>query len=37
MAARPFDEALLVRAGDAFQTATEWHLQVPPLAAPVAS
>jgi aspartyl-tRNA(Asn)/glutamyl-tRNA(Gln) amidotransferase subunit A len=37
MAARPFDEALLVRAGDAFQRATEWHLQVPPLAAPVAS
>jgi aspartyl-tRNA(Asn)/glutamyl-tRNA(Gln) amidotransferase subunit A len=37
MAARPFDEALLVRAGDAFQKATEWHLQVPPLAAPVAS
>lgn len=29
LAARPFDEALLVRAGDAYQAVTDWHLQVP--------
>ncbi len=28
---RPFDEALLVRVGDAFQQATDWHLRLPPL------
>ncbi|HEY6760392.1 MAG TPA: amidase [Baekduia sp.] len=32
LAARPFDEALLVRVGDAYQRATDWHLRVPPLA-----
>jgi aspartyl-tRNA(Asn)/glutamyl-tRNA(Gln) amidotransferase subunit A len=37
LAARPFEEALLVRAGDAYQQATDWHLRVPPLAAGVAS
>ncbi|MEV4420926.1 amidase [Patulibacter sp. NPDC049589] len=31
LAARPFEEALLIRAGDAFQQATDWHLRVPPL------
>jgi aspartyl-tRNA(Asn)/glutamyl-tRNA(Gln) amidotransferase subunit A len=31
LAARPFEEALLVRTGDAFQQATDWHLRVPPL------
>ncbi len=31
LAARPFEEALLVRAGDAYQRATDWHLRVPPL------
>jgi aspartyl-tRNA(Asn)/glutamyl-tRNA(Gln) amidotransferase subunit A len=29
---RPFDEALVLRAGDAFQQVTDWHLQVPPIA-----
>lgn len=32
LAARPFEEALLVRAGDAYQQATAWHLAEPPLA-----
>ncbi|HWF71956.1 MAG TPA: amidase [Solirubrobacteraceae bacterium] len=32
LAARPFEEELLVRAGDAYQRATNWHLQVPALA-----
>jgi aspartyl-tRNA(Asn)/glutamyl-tRNA(Gln) amidotransferase subunit A len=36
LAARPFEEDLLVRAGDAFQHATDWHLRVPPLAAEAA-
>jgi aspartyl-tRNA(Asn)/glutamyl-tRNA(Gln) amidotransferase subunit A len=31
LAARPWEEALLVRAGDAFQRATEWHLAEPGL------
>ncbi|MDQ8044418.1 MAG: amidase [Solirubrobacteraceae bacterium] len=31
IAARPFEEALLVQAGDAFQQASDWHLRVPPL------
>ncbi len=31
LAGRPFEEALLVRTGDAFQQATDWHLRVPPL------
>jgi aspartyl-tRNA(Asn)/glutamyl-tRNA(Gln) amidotransferase subunit A len=33
LGARPFEEGLLVRAGDAYQQATDWHLQAPPLAA----
>jgi aspartyl-tRNA(Asn)/glutamyl-tRNA(Gln) amidotransferase subunit A len=36
VAARPFEEALLIRAGDAYQRATDWHTRVPPsLADPV--
>jgi aspartyl-tRNA(Asn)/glutamyl-tRNA(Gln) amidotransferase subunit A len=34
LAARPFEEAVLVRVGDAYQQATDWHRRVPPLAAP---
>jgi len=30
LAARPFEEALLVRVGDAYQQATDWHLRTPP-------
>jgi aspartyl-tRNA(Asn)/glutamyl-tRNA(Gln) amidotransferase subunit A len=37
LGARPFEEALLVRAGDAYQQATDWHLRVPPLATSVAA
>jgi aspartyl-tRNA(Asn)/glutamyl-tRNA(Gln) amidotransferase subunit A len=37
LAARPFEEALLVTAGDAYQTVTDWHRRVPPLAATVAT
>jgi aspartyl-tRNA(Asn)/glutamyl-tRNA(Gln) amidotransferase subunit A len=29
--ARPFDEATALRAGHAFQRATDWHLRAPPL------
>ncbi|MFI6826457.1 amidase [Kribbella sp. NPDC050241] len=29
---RPFDEALVLRAGDAYQQATDWHLRQPALA-----
>jgi aspartyl-tRNA(Asn)/glutamyl-tRNA(Gln) amidotransferase subunit A len=29
--ARPFDEASALRAGHAFQRATDWHLRAPPL------
>jgi aspartyl-tRNA(Asn)/glutamyl-tRNA(Gln) amidotransferase subunit A len=32
LAASPFAEATLVRTGQAFQSMTEWHLQVPQLA-----
>jgi len=28
---RPFDEALVLRAGHAFQQATQWHLRRPPI------
>jgi aspartyl-tRNA(Asn)/glutamyl-tRNA(Gln) amidotransferase subunit A len=35
VAAAPFAEDVLVRIGDAFQRATDWHLRVPPLAAEV--
>jgi aspartyl-tRNA(Asn)/glutamyl-tRNA(Gln) amidotransferase subunit A len=32
IAGRPFDEALLIRIGDAYQRRTDWHLHVPPTA-----
>ena len=32
VAGRPFDEALVLRVGDAYQSVTEWHLSMPPLA-----
>ncbi|SKX01670.1 amidase, AmiD [Mycobacteroides abscessus subsp. massiliense] len=31
LVARPLDEALLVRAGHAYQEATDWHRRHPPL------
>ena len=30
---KPFDEATILKVGDAYQTATDWHLAVPPIAA----
>jgi aspartyl-tRNA(Asn)/glutamyl-tRNA(Gln) amidotransferase subunit A len=33
LAGRPFDEALVLRAGDAYQQATDFHLRVPPIVA----
>jgi aspartyl-tRNA(Asn)/glutamyl-tRNA(Gln) amidotransferase subunit A len=33
VAGRPFEEALVIRCGDAFQAATDWHLRVPSLLA----
>jgi aspartyl-tRNA(Asn)/glutamyl-tRNA(Gln) amidotransferase subunit A len=33
IAGRPFDEALVLKVGDAFQQATDWHLRIPPLVA----
>jgi aspartyl-tRNA(Asn)/glutamyl-tRNA(Gln) amidotransferase subunit A len=36
IAGRPFDEAAVLRAGDAFQTRTAWHLEVPELASALA-
>lgn len=32
IAGRPFEEALVLRAADAYQATTDWHLRVPPLA-----
>jgi aspartyl-tRNA(Asn)/glutamyl-tRNA(Gln) amidotransferase subunit A len=32
IAGRPFDEATVLRAGDAYQRRTDWHLRVPPAA-----
>jgi aspartyl-tRNA(Asn)/glutamyl-tRNA(Gln) amidotransferase subunit A len=29
---RPFDEATVLRAADAYQRATDWHTRRPPLA-----
>jgi aspartyl-tRNA(Asn)/glutamyl-tRNA(Gln) amidotransferase subunit A len=31
---RPFDEAVVLRAGHAYETATTWHTMRPPLAGP---
>jgi aspartyl-tRNA(Asn)/glutamyl-tRNA(Gln) amidotransferase subunit A len=33
IAARPFGEVTMLRAADAFQTVSDWHLQVPAIAA----
>jgi aspartyl-tRNA(Asn)/glutamyl-tRNA(Gln) amidotransferase subunit A len=33
LAARPFEEAVALKAGDAYQRVSDWHLRVPPLAA----
>jgi aspartyl-tRNA(Asn)/glutamyl-tRNA(Gln) amidotransferase subunit A len=33
LAARPFEEALALKAGDAYQSLTDWHLRVPGLVA----
>ena len=33
IAGRPFEDALVLRAGDVYQSVTDWHLQVPPIAA----
>ncbi|HVV35405.1 MAG TPA: amidase [Acidimicrobiales bacterium] len=32
LAGRPFDEATILRAGDAYQSATDWHVRIPPMA-----
>jgi aspartyl-tRNA(Asn)/glutamyl-tRNA(Gln) amidotransferase subunit A len=32
IAARPFDEVTMLRAADAYQRVTDWHLRVPPVA-----
>jgi aspartyl-tRNA(Asn)/glutamyl-tRNA(Gln) amidotransferase subunit A len=31
LATRPFEEALALQIGDAYQSATDWHLRVPPM------
>ena len=33
LAGRPFDEALVLKAADAYQQDTDWHLRLPPIAA----
>lgn len=33
IAGRPFDEATVLRVGDAYQSVTDWHARTPPLAA----
>jgi aspartyl-tRNA(Asn)/glutamyl-tRNA(Gln) amidotransferase subunit A len=33
LAGRPFDEALVLKAADAYQQDTDWHLRTPPIAA----
>jgi aspartyl-tRNA(Asn)/glutamyl-tRNA(Gln) amidotransferase subunit A len=37
IAGRPFDEALVLRAGDAYQAVSDWHLRVPPVVAGTAA
>jgi aspartyl-tRNA(Asn)/glutamyl-tRNA(Gln) amidotransferase subunit A len=32
IAGKPFDEATILKIGDAYQTVTDWHLAVPPIA-----
>jgi aspartyl-tRNA(Asn)/glutamyl-tRNA(Gln) amidotransferase subunit A len=36
VAGRPFEEATVLRAADAYQRATDWHLRAPALAVPEA-
>ena len=31
VAGRPFDESLVLRVGDAYQSTTDWHLRLPPI------
>jgi aspartyl-tRNA(Asn)/glutamyl-tRNA(Gln) amidotransferase subunit A len=33
IAGRPFDEAAVLRAADAYQARTQWHLQLPQVTA----
>lgn len=33
IAGRPFEDAIVLRAGDAYQTSTAWHLKTPPVLA----
>jgi aspartyl-tRNA(Asn)/glutamyl-tRNA(Gln) amidotransferase subunit A len=35
IAGRSFEDALVLRAGDAFQSVTRWHLMVPPISATI--
>jgi aspartyl-tRNA(Asn)/glutamyl-tRNA(Gln) amidotransferase subunit A len=37
LSGRPFDEVTILRAGHAFQQATEWHRACPPIPTPVAT
>jgi aspartyl-tRNA(Asn)/glutamyl-tRNA(Gln) amidotransferase subunit A len=37
IAGRPFDEALVLRTGDAYQAVSDWHLRVPPVVAEAAA
>ncbi|MCS5713182.1 amidase [Herbiconiux sp. CPCC 205716] len=37
IAGRPFEEALVLRAGDAFQRVTDWHLRTAPLSSVVSA
>jgi aspartyl-tRNA(Asn)/glutamyl-tRNA(Gln) amidotransferase subunit A len=34
---KPFDEATVLRAGDAYQRLVDWQLRVPPIALQVAA
>jgi aspartyl-tRNA(Asn)/glutamyl-tRNA(Gln) amidotransferase subunit A len=37
IAGRPFEDALVLKAGDAYQGATDWHLHAPPLLEAISS
>jgi aspartyl-tRNA(Asn)/glutamyl-tRNA(Gln) amidotransferase subunit A len=37
IAGRPFEESLVLNAGDAYQGVTDWHLRVPPLVSEAAA
>jgi aspartyl-tRNA(Asn)/glutamyl-tRNA(Gln) amidotransferase subunit A len=34
---KPFEEATVLRVGDAYQQVVDWHLRVPPIAVAVAA